>query len=150
MHRCAKTLLRKVHKLTRWNRRILLMKTVRARVRMCTHIFDLLNRELFLTAERETKALLLSRLQEEAFESRQTQVQKPQLSPTTFTRRSLRNLYKRFVNRLKAGLQRNPYTQRALYLFRLSTITENSMCCTLLWKATSHHYWFVMPSWIWK
>ena len=79
-----------------------------------------------------------------------TQVQNPQLSPTTFTPNSLRNLYKRFTNLLKAGLQRNPYTQRAPYVFRPSTRTENWMYCTLLWKATSHHCWVVMLAWIWK
>ena len=132
------------------NRVLMAERDSRARVRIRTHILDLFNWELFLTTERETKAWLLSRLQEETFESRQTQVQKPQLSSTTFTRKSLRNLYKRFTNLLKAGLQRNTYTQRALCLFRLSTRTKNWMYCTLLWKATSHHRWVGMPAWIWK
>lgn len=47
---------------------------------MCTHSLDLQNWELFSDNRKRTKALLLSRLQVETFESRKTQVQKPQSS----------------------------------------------------------------------
>ena len=62
------------------------------------------------------------------------------------------NLYTQITKKppQKIHQQRNTYTQRAPYLFRLCTKNENSMCCTLLCKATSHHCWFVMPAWIRK
>lgn len=85
-----------------------------------------------------------------SIQGRHVQVQKALLSPTTCTRKSLRNLCKRFTNLLKVGLKAKQYIQRVPYLFRISTRTENYLWCTLLWKATPHHCWIVMPAWIWK
>ena len=61
MHDCDKKralytyVQRKVHEFIRWSKKTLLMNAVVVRVTMCTQILDLLNFELFMTTEKESK-----------------------------------------------------------------------------------------------